>query len=415
MNTNRRRQTVLALGAGPEQLPGILSAQKQGYQVLALDNNPSAVGRYIANSFFSIDISNSDQVTQLAKQHKIKFIIPSPIGKHLVTVGTVNDALKLPGVSKIACETCSDRTLLYQKFRAMGILCPEQKEAKTYQDIRNAIDYFHLPCILRTQRSSGSHGVIAIHRKENISKAVKWHLERRDEGDETLVSRFLKGQEIGLDGVVTNGVFHLASVRDKKMTPLPYRQELALLSPHSLSNEQIESINHTMQKVTLGLGFNDCLLNADIIMHENLGPVILKVLPRPAGYSLASQVMHASIGVNLIDQGIRLLTGKPLSIKAKWQKAVILHFFPLQSGRVLSVPNLSNWQNLKGLLSINLPLIEGQELSPLSCTKGAYDRGFVIMMGDNRSDCEKRTQKVIDQIIESTHFERTQSLPFALS
>jgi hypothetical protein len=109
--------TVLSIGAGIEQLPSIRIAQALGLSVIACDGDTLAPGKDVCDRFFPIDIKDEQAVIDLAKNTHIAFILPSPIGRYITTVGAVNDALGLKGISRQSALYCADKYLFHQKLK----------------------------------------------------------------------------------------------------------------------------------------------------------------------------------------------------------------------------------------------------------------------------------------------------------
>lgn len=89
------------------------------------------------------------------------------------------------------------------------------------------ISEFKFPLIIKPRFGSGSKDVIAIKdaiELENILKDSKFTKE------DFIIEELINGIEYGLDAVVIDGVFHHILMRQKFITPLPYRQAVASIS-----------------------------------------------------------------------------------------------------------------------------------------------------------------------------------------
>src|SRR5215813_2327997 len=103
------RRTILSIGAGPEQVHSIRVAKSLGHRVIAVDRNPAAPGGSYADSMLAVDIANEAEVVDVARRHGVELVVPAPIGRYLTTVGAVNDALGLRGVSRRSASSCVDK------------------------------------------------------------------------------------------------------------------------------------------------------------------------------------------------------------------------------------------------------------------------------------------------------------------
>ena len=86
----------------------------------------------------------------------MKCVLPVPLGKILKTVGAVNDALGLVGISSAAARCCTDKLLMHQVLTQAGLLTPRVQEATHENDIYAAATEIGFPLILKPRFGSGS-------------------------------------------------------------------------------------------------------------------------------------------------------------------------------------------------------------------------------------------------------------------
>ena len=55
-------KTLLVLGGGPDQLPGILKAKEMGIYTIVLDGNSDAYCKSYANEFYNVSIKHIEQI-----------------------------------------------------------------------------------------------------------------------------------------------------------------------------------------------------------------------------------------------------------------------------------------------------------------------------------------------------------------
>jgi biotin carboxylase len=117
-------QTVLAVGAGPEQLTAIRKALDLGYRTIAIDGNANAPGLSIADKGIHMNIMDASDVLNLAKELSVEATLPVPLGNPLITQGIVNDALGLSGVSQSAAELCTNKAAFQRLATRHGVRMP---------------------------------------------------------------------------------------------------------------------------------------------------------------------------------------------------------------------------------------------------------------------------------------------------
>ena len=60
--------TIMILGAGVMQLPGIRMARRNGWRVVVVDGNPGAVGRDLGDRFEVVDLKDREGLCALARR-----------------------------------------------------------------------------------------------------------------------------------------------------------------------------------------------------------------------------------------------------------------------------------------------------------------------------------------------------------
>lgn len=65
-------KTLLVLGGGPDQLPGILKAKEMGIYTIVLDGNKEADAKEYADEFYPVSIKHFEQIEQFIKTRLTK-------------------------------------------------------------------------------------------------------------------------------------------------------------------------------------------------------------------------------------------------------------------------------------------------------------------------------------------------------
>ena len=88
------------IGASSDSVHAIEAARELGITTVALDGNPEAEGLKHADKSIVVDISDEQTVIDTLRGEHIDFVTTVPIGRYLTTIGAVNDALHLPGITR---------------------------------------------------------------------------------------------------------------------------------------------------------------------------------------------------------------------------------------------------------------------------------------------------------------------------
>ncbi len=113
--------TIAVIGADAESVHTIEKAHALGLRVVTVDVDPKAPGALLADKAYVCDISREKEVIDLLKDEHVDLVCPTPIGRHLLTVGAVNDALGLPGISRDRINACIDKYAFHNRLRNVNL------------------------------------------------------------------------------------------------------------------------------------------------------------------------------------------------------------------------------------------------------------------------------------------------------
>ena len=371
---------AMIIGAGSEALHTIKKAHEQGLLITALDGNPDAEGLRAADTGLVVDISKERSVIETAQRERPDFILTAPIGRYLTTVGAVNDALHLPGISRQMAVLCTDKYRFHQKLQEQSL-----RQSHCYavggeggmhpEELRGGIIQGDLPltfpAILKPRFGSGSRGIHMIQNKEALDLAL--------ENEEYVLEECVPGEEYGVDGAVICGRFYLGFLRRKENTPPPARQAVGYFSvlPGGGFWRQVQDY---MERIVSCLGLSECLLHADIIESPD-GPFIVEMSARPSGHNLHNLFTPLCTGIDMAEEYIRYRMGMSWSFTPAATRRAVIHYFDMQ-GEVLEVPCAQQAQRAEAsLLDWKCNISQGQVLAPVSDGHSLMGRGYFILEG----------------------------------
>lgn len=391
---------LLSIGAGKEQIYSIKKAIEKGHYVIAIDGNKESEGFKLANEYSVVDISKENEVIEFAKKNNIEGVLQVPIGRFLSTIGAVNDSLNLKGISKGAALNCVNKTKTNEILFHNNIGCAGQITLKTFDNMEliNKINDFGLPCVIKPKFGSGSSGVRIINNKAEVEKMVAEHLEENLTG-EVIIEELLEGIEYGVDFVVIDNSGYLVLVREKELTDIPFRQEVAFIGPANLEDIIYDKVFNIMDKATKALGINNTLVHADIMIKDNEVKII-EISGRPSGLLLSSKIVPLSTGLDYLGLGVDIVTSnisKDLNLTNLEKNCVGISFFNLNEGKVVDITDIS--EMLKGnvieyINNINI----NDELTIIKKGKDLIDRGHVIVKGKTVDEVKLLFKNILQNI-----------------
>ena len=190
-------------------------------------------------------------------------------------------------------EICRSKLLQREVLRDAGLPVPDFFSFRLKDDIRKINQLTSLPCVVKPLVLSGSQGVIRANTPEEFVGAV-WRIKsllespeiqaKREPGlDRLLVEKYIPGQEVALEGLLTDGKLRVLAIFDKP-DPLegPYFEETIYVTPSRLAEEIQKDIISCAADCVRALGLTHGSIHAEFRIHKSRVWVI-EVAPRPIG------------------------------------------------------------------------------------------------------------------------------------
>lgn len=384
------------IGASEESLHTINKAHELGVEIVALDGNPDAAGLKAADIPLVVDISDVNATIEAIRNQHVDFTLTVPIGRYLTTIGAVNDALGLPGISEDMAKKCTDKYLFHQTLSDNNLRnchCYLVSDSSS----RSADDYeINYPAILKPRYGSGSRGIHFVTVPSELNSALKL-----TEGEDYILEECVDGDEYGVDGAVIDGTFHLVLLRKKDNTLLPARQAVAYYSV-STDDPFYKDVYDYMHSIVNVIGLDECLLHGDIIRTEE-GPFAIEISARPSGHSLHNLFTPLCTGVDMASEYIKHRIGLPASFNPTETKNLMIHYFNYE-GIVKNLPSVNDVSNILSrynlrLIRWNCKLTKGSHLDYVDNGHSLMQRGFFIIESDSNQYNIEIIQIIGDMIL----------------
>lgn len=372
------------IGASAEALHAIEKAHQYGLEVIALDGNPEAAGLKAADRALIVDISDERAVISTLKEEKPDFVLTVPVGRYLTTIGAVNDALGLPGITRKMAVLCTDKLLFHEKLHQAGLRSCRCYAAEEGMELSE----MSFPVILKPRYGSGSRGIHMLSEKEQAAAALE-----AVSGEDYVLEECVAGGEYGADGCITEQGFQLILLRKKENTPPPARQAVGYSSvlPGDEFRDQAEQY---LRKVTDCLGLKECLFHADIIRGED-GPFVIELSARPSGHNLHNLFTPLCTGVDMVEEYIKYRMAKPYCFVPAHTKSMVIHYFDM-SGRIRRVPDREEAERAAKVpvAAWDCRVKKNEVLVPVSDGHSLMGRGFFVLEGDDTAKLEQGVRAI---------------------
>ena len=252
---------IMLLGSGELGKEVIISLQRLGIEVIAVDRYKNAPGHQVSHRAYTIDMTNAEALESIIDLEKPHYIVPEIEAintdflakiekkKNLVIVPSIKAVqltMNREGIRKLASETLKIPTSPFAF-------------AKNYNELKSIIDSkIGFPCFIKPTMSSSGKGQSRINKSSEIKKA--WEHAAKS-------GRVNKGVVIVEGQVVFDYEITLLTVRAKNKNgkvcthfcePIGHRQEngdyVESWQPQPMSEKALALSQNIAKKVTDSLG-----------------------------------------------------------------------------------------------------------------------------------------------------------------
>lgn len=386
-------KTIMFVGAGPYQLPGIEKAKEMGLKVVAVDRDKNAPGLKIADIPVELDIKDIEGCIDIAKKNKINGVLTIASDIAVPTVAMIAKELSLPGISPEVAKTATNKALMRKKFSEHDVPSPKFQIVANLQELKEAIEIIGLPAVIKPTDNAGSRGVSKVVNSEEILNAFN-HALKNSREKRIIVEEFMEGIECTIEGLSYNNKAEILAISEKKKPEGPFRVATDLTYPPNFPNRTIENIKKVVKLAIESMGIDIGPTHSEVIVTED-GPKIVEVAARGGGFGVFSKIILFASGVDAVKENIKMSLGILPDIRSKYERGVVLRFFAPPVGRLKEVMGLEEAKSLENV-EVGLYKEIGDIISPLA-TDG--DRtGYIISWGNTREEAIQKADIVESKV-----------------
>jgi biotin carboxylase len=240
------------------------------------------------------------------------------------------------------------------------------------------------PCVLKPLDRSGSQGVIrADNPEEAAAAAARIRAIVGDPDAELLVEEFVPGDEVAVEGLLTDGRLEILAVFDKP-DPLdgPYFEETIYVTPSRQSGGAIEAAT---AQAAAALGLTDGPIHAEMRLTPE--PVVLELAARSIG-GLCSRSLRFGLGVSLEEVILRHALGMPPGHLRREERASGVMMLPIpRAGTLNEVRGQDEARATEHIAGVEISIAPGKPVVPLP--EGDRYLGFIFAKADTPEQVEQ--------------------------
>ena len=252
---HRMRNKILLLGSGELGKEVVIALQRLGQYVIAVDSYPNAPAMQVAHDFEVINMLDGNVLDEIVKKHNPNIIVPE-----VESIRTERfydyekQGFKVVPSAKAANFTMNRKAIRDLAAIDLKIKTAKYKYATSYEELRDAVDFCGMPCVVKPLMSSSGKGQSVIRTHEDIKVSWEYAIEgSRGDLMEVIVEEFVKfDYEITL----------LTLTQDNNKTlfcpPIGHRQERGdyqeSWQPMTMQESHLQDAQNMAKEVTNALG-----------------------------------------------------------------------------------------------------------------------------------------------------------------
>ena len=249
------RNKILLLGSGELGKEVVIALQRLGQYVIAVDSYPDAPAMQVAHEFEVINMLDGDALDKIIKKHNPNIIVPE-----VESIRTERfydyekQGFKVVPSAKAANFTMNRKAIRDLAAIDLKIKTAKYKYATSYEELRDAVDFCGMPCVVKPLMSSSGKGQSVIRTHEDIKVSWEYAIEgSRGDLMEVIVEEFVE-----FDYEIT--LLTLTQDNNKTLfcSPIGHRQERGdyqeSWQPMTMQEAHLQEAQNMAKEVTNALG-----------------------------------------------------------------------------------------------------------------------------------------------------------------
>ena len=393
-------KTIMILGAGIMQLPGIRIARRNGWRVVVVDGNPAALGRGLGDIFEVVDLKDRDGLCALARRLRADGGLDG-----VFTAGTdfsssvawVAEKLGLPGLSFATAMKATDKCLMREALAAAGVPSPRfacwSGQGDPLSLVRGELGF---PMVVKPVDNMGARGVRRVDDAAALSEASLAALPL-SRTRKVILEQFMEGRELSLDAVVYKGRVAVCGVADRHISFPPAFVEMGHTMPTELDPATVRRIEDVFRSGIAALGIDNGAAKGDMILTPG-GPMVGEIAARLSGGYMSGWTYPLASGVEVTAAAMNIAVGLPPGdLEPRWHRTCAERALISIPGIVAGVHGEGEARAIPGVEEVYLRVGEGDEV--VFPTNNVQKCGNVIAVAEEREEAIRRAGAALSLMI----------------
>ena len=391
---------VLIIGAGFLQSFVIKKARSMGYETLAVDADPNAIGFQFADKHEVINIVDEKACLAYAQNENINGVLTAATDYGVLTAAYIAKEMNLGGLDYEVAKLIKNKYRVRKRLFEARVDDTEQAyEVNENTDTNALCEKLSFPVMVKPCDGSGSRGAARVDEESQFSgaykNAVAASITHRAE-----IETFIVGKEYGAETLVANGKVYVLGIMRKWMTNPPHYAELGHAVPTDLPKEVEERAKQCVENAIKALGINFGSVNMDMLITAEGKIHIIDIGARMGGNMIGPCIIPYGTGIDYMANMIRNAVGDEIDLTPRQKSAVATRLLAFGNGVVKQLPDFEKLEKEYGV-EIYHHLEVGQTVKEYHTNLDGC--GYIVARADNVETAIKKAKEVWE-LIEKTIF-----------
>lgn len=313
-------------------------------------------------------------------------------------------------------ENCRTKLRQREVLRDAGLPVPDYFSFSRDEEISRVLPRVKFPCVVKPLSLAASQGVIrannasefmvAARRIKSLLETPELRATREPSLDRLQVERYIPGDEVAIEALLTDGELRVLAIFDKPGHPEgPYFEESIYVTPSQQPALAQASLAATLRAAARALGLTHGPVHAEFRLNED-GPWVLEISPRPIGGLCSCALRFGPEKIFLEELLVRHALGLPGSDLPREKEASGVMMIPVpQSGTLEGVDGEAAASATPGVTEVHITARLHDYIA--AWPEGSSYLGFIFA----REDEPSAVVAALQQAHAKLHFTLAERLP----
>jgi len=316
--------------------------------------------------------------------------------RDVIPVSIVARELGLKGSSIKSAERARNKAEMRECLEFSNVPHPKYKRFSSWDELYGASQTMEYPIIVKPIGASASKGVFKISNPKDLFSSYQMLVQSTNpEKDkmfsfyenEYIVEEFMKGTEVSVEGVISDGSIFWAGITEKWIDT--FFEEYQHAFPARLTHELEAEIFNITQAGIEALELDNCGFHAEIMITDD-GCKIVEINGRLGGDFITTHLVPLSTGIDITAANLLTVVDEPFNFTPTHDRGSCVKFLiAQQAGLLKEWKGVERVRNLPGVVDFILEKNPGDSIGLPPHTFHDARIAYVITQGQD-------TQEAID-------------------